>query len=230
MSLAQQLKFDAHGLIPAITRDADTGEVLMMAYMNAEAVELTVKSGQVHYYSRSRRKLWLKGETSGHIQSVREIRFDCDADCLLISVEQVGAACHTGHKSCFYRSYQQGEVRSEGEKLVDAAAVYGQKDILDAVYHLIQERRQNPTEKSYVASLYAKGLDKILGKIGEEATEAAVAGKGGKPEEVVYEVADLFFHTLVLLGYYDLPPERIYAELRRRFGLSGIEEKQSRTK
>ena len=230
MSLAAQLRFDAHGLIPAITKDAETGEVLMMAYMNAEAVELTVKSGQVHYYSRSRRKLWLKGESSGHIQTVREIRFDCDADCLLISVEQAGAACHTGHKSCFYRSYQEGAVSSAGEKLVDAAAIYGQQDILDAVYHVIQERRQNPTEKSYVTSLYAKGLDKILGKIGEEATEAAVAGKGGNPEEVIYEVADLFFHTLVLLGYYDLPPERVYAELRRRFGLSGIEEKDSRTK
>lgn len=230
MSLSAQLKFDAHGLIPAITRDANSGEVLMLAYMNAEAVDLTARTGQVHYYSRSRRKLWLKGESSGHIQTVREIRFDCDSDCLLISVEQAGAACHTGHKSCFYRSYHEGEVSSAGEKLVDTAAIYGQKDILDAVYHVIQERRQNPTEKSYVASLYAKGLDKILGKIGEEATEAAVAGKGGNPDEVVYEVADLFFHTLVLLGYYDLPPERVYAELRRRFGLSGIEEKHSRTK
>lgn len=230
MSLAAQLKFDAHGLIPAITRDAETGEVLMMAYMNAEAVDLTVSTGKVHYYSRSRRKLWLKGESSGHVQSVREIRFDCDADCLLIAVEQAGAACHTGHQSCFYRSYQEGEVVGAGEKLVDAAAIYGQKDILDAVYHVIQERRQNPTEKSYVASLYAKGLDKILGKIGEEATETAVAGKGGDADEVVYEVADLFFHTLILLGYYDLPPERVYAELRRRFGLSGIEEKQSRSK
>ncbi|PLX83859.1 MAG: phosphoribosyl-ATP diphosphatase [Desulfuromonas sp.] len=104
------------------------------------------------------------------------------------------------------------------------------EDILDAVYRVIRERRQNPTEKSYVASLYYKGLDKILGKVGEEATELAVAGKGGDPEEIVYEAADLFFHVLVLLGHYDLPPERIYAELRRRFGMSGIEEKQSRNK
>jgi len=101
-------------------------------------------------------------------------------------------------------------------------------DILDAVYRVILERKANPSEKSYVASLYAKGLDKILGKVGEEATETAVAGKGGDPEEVVYEVADLFFHTLILLGWYDLPPERIYAELRRRFGLSGLEEKARR--
>ncbi len=104
------------------------------------------------------------------------------------------------------------------------------QDILDAVYRVILERKQNPAEKSYVASLFAKGLDKILGKVGEEATEVAVAGKGGDPDEVVYEVADLFFHTLVLLGYYDLPPERVYAELRRRFGISGIEEKESRAK
>ena len=102
-------------------------------------------------------------------------------------------------------------------------------DILDAVYKVIQERKQNPSEKSYVASLYAKGLDKILGKIGEEATEVAVAGKGGEVDEVVNEVADLWFHTLVLLSYYDLPPEKIYAELERRFGLSGLEEKASRT-
>lgn len=230
MSLIDQLKFDAQGLIPAITRDADTGEVLMMAYMNAEAVEKTVETGTVHYYSRSRRKLWMKGESSGHVQAVKEIRFDCDGDCLLIAVEQQGAACHTGHRSCFYSVWEEGGVRTEGEKLVDAASIYGKKDILDALYHVIQERRRNPGEKSYVASLFAKGLDKILAKIGEEATETAVAGKGGNPDEVVYETADLFFHVLVLLGHYDLPPERVYAELRRRFGLSGIEEKESRAK
>ncbi|WP_305044056.1 bifunctional phosphoribosyl-AMP cyclohydrolase/phosphoribosyl-ATP diphosphatase HisIE [Geoalkalibacter sp.] len=228
MSLIGQLKFDAQGLIPAITRDAASGEVLMMAFMNAAALEQTLATGKVHYYSRSRRKLWMKGETSGHVQLVREIRFDCDADCLLIAVEQQGAACHTGHHSCFYRVWDKAGARVQGEKTSDPLAAYARHDILDAVYHVIQERRQNPSETSYVASLYAKGLDKILGKIGEEATETAVAGKGGDPEQVVYEVADLFFHTLVLLGYYDLPPERIYAELRRRFGLSGIEEKASR--
>lgn len=228
MSLSEQLKFDADGLIPAITRDAESGEVLMMAYMNREAVEKTVATGKVHYYSRSRRALWMKGETSGHVQLVREIRFDCDADCLLLSIEQEGAACHTGHRSCFYRVWEEDGVKTGGEKTADPLAAYARRDILDAVYHVIQERRQNPGEKSYVASLFAKGLDKILGKIGEEATEAAVAGKGGDPDEVVYECADLFFHTLVLLGYYDLPPERIYAELRRRFGMSGIAEKESR--
>ncbi|PNU20154.1 bifunctional phosphoribosyl-AMP cyclohydrolase/phosphoribosyl-ATP pyrophosphatase [Geothermobacter hydrogeniphilus] len=230
MSLIEQLKFDDNGLIPAITQDADNSEVLMMAWMNAEAVEQTLATGKVHYYSRSRRKQWLKGESSGHVQLVKEIRFDCDNDCLLIKVEQQGAACHTGQRSCFYRKWDGRTVETSG-KVVDAASLYARNDILEALYNIIQERRQLADgEKSYVKSLFDKGLDKILGKIGEEATETAVAGKGGDRDEVIYEVADLFFHVLVLLGYYDLPPERIYAELRRRFGLSGIEEKASRGK
>ncbi|HEY5673064.1 MAG TPA: bifunctional phosphoribosyl-AMP cyclohydrolase/phosphoribosyl-ATP diphosphatase HisIE [Malonomonas sp.] len=230
MALIDQLKFDEHGLLPAITQDAVTGEVLMMAWMNAEAVEQTLATGKVHYYSRTRQQQWLKGETSGHLQLVKEIRFDCDNDCLLIKIDQQGAACHTGQRSCFYRVWD-GEVIQTSEKAVDAAAVYARQDILNALYNIIQERRQLADgEKSYVKSLFDKGLDKILGKIGEEATETAVAGKGGDKQEVINEVADLFFHVLVLLGFYDLPPERIYAELRRRFGLSGIDEKASRTK
>ncbi|WP_321530285.1 bifunctional phosphoribosyl-AMP cyclohydrolase/phosphoribosyl-ATP diphosphatase HisIE [uncultured Desulfuromonas sp.] len=230
MRLVEQLKFDDNGLVPCITQDVDSGEVLMLAYMNEEAVENTLTTGKVHYYSRSRGKQWMKGESSGHVQNVREIRYDCDGDTVLIKVEQVGAACHTGRRSCFYSVWDDSKLVIDGEPEVNAAQVYGEKDILDAVYHVIQDRRRNPSEKSYVHSLFTKGLDKILSKIGEEATETAVAGKGGDREEVIYEVADLFFHTLILLGYYDLPPERIYAELRRRFGLSGIEEKESRTK
>ncbi len=230
MRLVEQLKFDDNGLVPCITQDVDSGEVLMLAYMNEEAVENTLATGKVHYYSRSRGKQWMKGESSGHVQKVREIRYDCDGDTLLIKVEQVGAACHTGRRSCFYSVWDDSQLVIDGEPEVDVTSVYGEKDILDAVYHVIQDRRRNPTEKSYVHSLFTKGLDKILSKIGEEATETAVAGKGGDRDEVIYEVADLFFHTLILLGYYDLPPERIYAELRRRFGLSGIEEKESRTK
>lgn len=230
MSLIEQLKFGEDGLIPAITQDAATGEVLMMAWMNAEAVEQTLASGKVHYYSRSRQKQWMKGESSGHLQLVKEIRFDCDNDCLLVKIEQQGVACHTGQRSCFYRVWD-GAIKEGGEKLVDAASLYARQDILEALYNIIQERKQLAAgEKSYVKSLFDKGLDKILGKIGEEATETAVAGKGGIKEEVIGEVADLLFHVLVLLGYYDLPPERVYAELRRRFGLSGLEEKANRSK
>lgn len=230
MSLSKQLRFDRHGLIPAIIRDT-TGDVLMMVFMNAEAVERTVETGKVHYWSRSRRRLRMKGETSGNAQEVREISLDGDADCLLISVDQAAPAAHSRHQSSFCRIWDGDKVRS-----ADAAGtmVYTSPgagdDILAAIYQVIQERRRHPAETSYVASLFHKGLDKVLGKIGEEATEVAIAGKGGEPQQVVYEVADLFFHTLLLLAFYELPPERIYAELRRRFGLSGLDEKASRAK
>lgn len=228
MSLIDQLKFDKKGVIPAIARDAATGEVLMLAYMNAEAVQKTVETGKVHYWSRSRRRLRMKGETSGNVQTVREIRLDCDADCLLLTVEQAGSACHSGERSCFHRIWDGEQLRPAGPGAGTVAQA--DDDILAAVYQVIQERRQNPAEASYVSSLFQKGLDKILGKIGEEATETAVAGKGGEPQQVVYEAADLFFHTLVLLAWYELPPARIYDELRRRFGTSGLAEKASRGK
>lgn len=230
MSLSTQLKFDSHGRIPAIIRDAETGEVLMLAHMNAEAVNLTVQTGNVHYYSSSLKKVRMKGHHSGQIQTIRELRIDCEAACLLISVEQIGAACHTGHKSCFYQIWDNAGGWIKSQKPGNVAPRPHRQDILDAIYQVIQERRRHPSEKSYVTSLFAKGLDKILAKIGEEATETAVAGKGGNPDEVVYETADLFFHALILLGYYNLPPERIYTELRRRFGISGIEEKENRTR
>ncbi len=154
----------------------------MMAYMNAEAVEKTLATGQVHYYSRSRRKLWMKGESSGHVQKVREIRFDCDADCLLVSRRAGrGGLPHRPPSPASTGSGPMKRSQTAGEKEVDAAAIYARQDILDALYHVIQERRQGQSEKSYVASLFAKGLDKILSKIGEEATETAVAGKGGIP-------------------------------------------------
>jgi phosphoribosyl-ATP pyrophosphohydrolase/phosphoribosyl-AMP cyclohydrolase len=215
MSLARQLKFDRDGLIPAIVRDAVSGEVLMLSYLNAEAVEQTLATGLLHRYSRSAGKLI--SPPPGAAQRVREARLSCVDDCLLLRVDQEGEGPEY-FKTLLWRD----------ETPDDRAEASMPEDILAAIYRVIQKRRANPSEKSYVASLYAKGLDKILGKIGEEATETAVAGKGGDVEAVVYETADLFFHVLVLLGYYELPPERIYAELRRRFGLSGIEEKAGR--
>ncbi|MEZ4601527.1 MAG: phosphoribosyl-ATP diphosphatase [Syntrophotaleaceae bacterium] len=211
MSLAR-LKFDGDGLIPAIVRNAASGEV-MLSYLNAEAVEMTQATGLLHRYSRSAGKVVQPKPGAG--QRVREARLSCGDDCLLLLVEQEGQG-FDAFKTLLWQD----------ESSADSIAVT--RDILAAIYQVIQDRRDNPSEKSYVASLYAKGLDKILGKIGEEATETAVAGKGGDVDSVVYETADLFFHVLVLLGYYDLPPERIYAELRRRFGLSGIEEKAGR--
>jgi len=206
MALVDQVQFDKDGLVPAVVRDAASGAVLMLSHLNAEALNKTETSGQLHRYSRS------KGVVIDTAEVVREARLSCSGDSLLLSIEVQGES-----RDCFSTVLWQDEQASPAAD-----------DILDAVYRIVLERRNQPADKSYVASLFAKGLDKILGKIGEEATETAVAGKGGDPEAVVYETADLFFHVLVLLGYYDLPPERIYAELRRRFGVSGLTEKASR--
>lgn len=209
MALLEKIRFDKDGLVPAVVRDASNGAVLMLSHLNAEALAKTEASGVLYRYSRSKGEV-VTSEKAPEL--VREARLSCSGDCLLFSVEVQDAP------DCFSTVLWEG---AQGE----TAAV----DILDEVYRIIQQRRDQPADKSYVASLFAKGLDKILGKIGEEATETAVAGKGGDPKEVVSETADLFFHVLVLLGYYDLPPERIYAELRRRFGVSGLTEKASRS-
>lgn len=205
------ITYDAAGLIPAVVRCARSGEVLMLSHLNADALQQTLASGLLHRYSRSKGVLMAPDAEAP--QHIKEMRLSCSGDCLLVSVES-GEVAH----NCFPTTlFQQADTAADC-----------QGDILEQVYQVVLQRRDNPSQKSYVASLFAKGLDKILGKIGEEATETAVAGKGGNVEEVVYEAADLFFHVLVLLGYYDLPPEHIYQELRRRFGLSGIEEKSSR--
>ena len=206
----EEIRFNADGLVPAIVRRAVDGEVLTLCHLNAEAVERTLATGRLHRWSRSRKALVVP--EAG--EAVREVRLSCSGDALLVAVEGLA----TGG-NCFSRLLQ-------GDGALSPATPT--EDILEAVYRVILERRANSSRQSYVASLFDKGLDKILGKIGEEATETAVAGKGGDPEAVVYEAADLVFHVLVLLGYYELPPERIYAELRRRFGLSGIAEKAGR--
>lgn len=219
MNILNEIKFDEKGLVPAIAQDYKTGEVLMMAYMNREAVEKTLSSGKAHYFSRSRKKLWLKGETSGHFQHIKGIYYDCDVDTILLKVEQVGAACHTGARSCFYR-----EIETPFKEEIPTSSV------LEMIHRVIIDRRSNPKERSYVSSLFSKGTDSILKKIGEEASELLISGKGGKREEVVYEMADLWFHSLVLLGQLDIAPEEVYGELQRRFGTSGIEEKEGRSK
>ena len=219
MNILNEIKFDDKGLVPAIAQDYKTGEVLMMAYMDREAVEKTLSSGKAHHFSRSRNKLWLKGETSGHFQHIKGIYYDCDVDTILLKVEQVGAACHTGERSCFYR-----EIETPFKKEIPTSSV------LEMIHRVIIDRRSNPKERSYVSSLFSKGTDSILKKIGEEASELLISGKGGKREEVVYEMADLWFHSLVLLGQMDIGPEEVYGELQRRFGTSGIEEKEGRSK
>lgn len=207
------LRFNEQGLIPAIVQDVASGQVLMLAYMNREALEKTLVTGVAHYWSRSRAKLWQKGETSGHTQHVREIRYDCDADTLLMRVEQVGVACHTGHRSCFFRSLFASPQHTD---------LPGSEALLTQIYEVILERRQRAPQESYVASLMARGQDQVLKKIAEEAAEVVMASKDGQPQAIVHEVADLWFHAIVALGWHSISPQEVLDELQRRFGKSGL--------
>ncbi len=208
-NLKSSVKFDEKGLVPVVTQDTKTKEVLMVAYMNEEAFDKTIEIGKVHYYSRSRSKLWLKGETSGHFQLVKSIKLDCDGDTILIEAEQIDAACHTGNKSCFFRTMVDGEWKENEEEKPTAA-------ILHEVYNVIVDRNVNPKEGSYTNYLFTKGLDKILKKVGEEAAEVIIAAKNKSKEEIRYEVSDLMYHLMVLLVERGLTLEDIYGELKGR--------------
>ncbi len=206
----EQLKFDKQGLIPAIVQDYKSGEVLMMAYMNKEAVEKTIQTGKTHFWSRSRKKLWLKGETSGHFQMVKDIHVDCDEDCLLVAVKQVEAACHTNHYSCFYRKVVDNALKESETKSFNDA------QILQDVYKTIVDRVKNPKEGSYTNYLFEKGIDKMLKKVGEETAEVIIAAKNRDEKEVQYEVSDLLYHLMVVLVEQGITLEEIYQELEGR--------------
>jgi phosphoribosyl-ATP pyrophosphohydrolase/phosphoribosyl-AMP cyclohydrolase len=206
------LHFDANGLIPAVVQEAATGEVLMVAWMNAEALERTLATRLTHFWSRSRRALWQKGETSGHRQHVDGVYADCDADTLLILAHQEGVACHTGSRTCFF-----ARLDGPAESGVDPAGAPGAgPGILDAVERLIQSRRVAPREGSYVSGLLAGGDARIAQKVGEEAAEVMVAALAEGSERLIAEVADLWFHTLVLMGARGLSARHVFAELGRR--------------
>lgn len=201
------LVYDATGLIPAVVQEAGTGEVLMMAWMNAEAVAKTLETRRTHFWSRSRRILWPKGETSGHRQHVEAVYTDCDRDTLLVLVHQEGVACHTGARTCFYTRIDGAAQGGSGP----AAA-----GVLDVVERVIQSRKVEPREGSYVSRLLAQGDPAILKKVGEESAEVIVAALREPPERLVSEVADLWFHTLVLLGAHGLSLRQVLEELARR--------------
>ncbi len=223
--IIDKVDWEKSSLIPVVAQDYITKEVLMLAYMDKEALTLTLSTKKAHYFSRSKQRIWMKGETSGNIQNVQDIMIDCDNDTLLIMIEQVGgAACHTGRKSCFFTKLESDEVISEVDEGV--LANYG---VLDQLYHVIQERKGVDPKSSYVASLLHKGENAYLKKVVEEAGEFCFAVKDNDEEEMIYEAADLAFHTLVALGDKNINPDRIKQELARRFGLSGIEEKNSRS-
>jgi phosphoribosyl-ATP pyrophosphohydrolase/phosphoribosyl-AMP cyclohydrolase len=210
------IKFDERGLVPAIIQDYQSGQVLMMAYMNAESFNKTISTGKTWFYSRSRQALWMKGESSGHIQSVKELLYDCDEDTLLIKVEQTGAACHTGHYSCFYRNVEGEEV---APSVFEPDRVYGSPvgpGILYELYDVIMDRKEKMPEGSYTTYLFDKGLDKILKKVGEENAEVIIASKNRSKSEVVYETSDLIYHLLVLLVEQGVSLEEIFTELKSR--------------
>lgn len=280
------VQFNKDGLLPAIAQDFESGEILMMAWMNAKALSLTAQTKTAVYFSRSRNKLWHKGETSGHVQQVHDIYLDCDADAIVLSVtQQGGIACHTGRKSCFYQrldlSQPEPTWQTTAPVLKDPEAIYGKSatsdtsatpdtsaaaaktpdssrqpstidaaEILRQLDAVLSERKSASADSSYVASLYHKGLNKILEKVGEEAVESIIAAKDLASElaqddsesatehrlaaqqdaqhELIYEIADVWFHTLVTLAWFNIGSEQILTELARRFGLSGIDEKASR--
>ena len=206
------LKFDERGLIPAIVQDANTMQVVMLAYMNAESLERTLESGESWFWSRSRSRLWHKGETSGNTQHVVGVRVDCDGDALILMVEPQGPACHTGQKSCFHN-----DLPSAGAQGKDAnwqTADLGQ--VLNSLYALIESRKLERPEGSYTTYLFNEGLDKILKKVGEESSETIIAAKNEDREELTKETADLFYHLLVLLVDRGLRLEKVRDELARR--------------
>lgn len=201
----KNFKVNSDGLVPVIVQDYKTGEVLMLAYMNEEAFEATLASGRMTYFSRSRQSLWLKGETSGHYQYVKSLRIDCDQDTILAKVRQVGAACHTGSRTCFFTTLAEKEYKETNPLKV-----------FEDVYGVIQDRKLHPKEGSYTNYLFDKGIDKILKKLGEEATEIVIAAKNPDPEEIKYEISDFLYHMMVLMADKGISWEEITEELANR--------------
>ena len=227
------------GLLPVVVCDHATNEVLMLAYMNEEALSLSLSSRYAHYFSRTKNRIWKKGEESGNTQEIKAAFLDCDNDTLLLKVVQNGgAACHTGARSCFFNEINLENLEISEQKSEVKKPSYG---VIDELYHVIEDRKLNADpQTSYVASLFKKGENQILKKVGEEATELVMAAKElsfakqikqdeqKAKNDLIYEVADLCFHTLVALSAHNIHPDAVKNELARRFGMSGIEEKRSR--
>ena len=202
-----KLKLNSQGLIPAIAQDAQTGEVLMVAYMSPESVQKTLQTGDAWFYSRTRKELWRKGDTSGNVINVASVEVDCDGDTIILKSNATGPACHTGAKTCFFQTIPLGgKIEFEG----------AEQHILDELSQIIESRKEAPPEGSYVGRLLQQGVDRIGKKVLEEAAETVIAAKNAVPEETVHEVADLWFHSLVLLAHAGLTPEDVWQELRRR--------------
>jgi len=200
----KDLKFDKDGLIPAIVVDSSTNDVLMLAYMNKESLDISISEGKTCFWSRSRKELWRKGETSGNVQNIISIKADCDMDTLLVSVNKTGPACHTGAESCFFEELLAGD----GENAKPFS--------LNMLHGIIKDRKINVKQGSYTNYLFDKGIDKILKKFGEESTEVIIAAKSDNKKETVYELSDLVYHALVLMTEMGITPDEIKAELASR--------------
>lgn len=214
-------------LIPVIVQDNEDSKILMLAYANRESFELSLKSGIAHYFSRSKNRIWKKGEESGNIQNIKEIYIDCDNDAILFLVNQKGVACHTGNPSCFFKKVNFDSLALD---ITSSSNVELPYNIIDKLYHSLQDKKNQSEDISYTASLYRKGENTIGKKIAEEAAEFAFALKDNKDNEIICECADLIYHTLVGLSYRDISPDMVMQELQRRFGISGLEEKKNRKK
>ncbi len=202
----KDFKLNSDGMIPVIVQDYKTGEVLMQAYMNQEAYETTLRTGRMTYYSRSRKELWIKGETSGHYQYVKSLYADCDMDTILARVAQIGAACHTGSRSCFFHEISNAQ-EEDG---------YNPAKVFEDVFSVILDRKEHPREGSYTNYLFDKGIDKILKKLGEEATEIVIAAKNPNSNEIKYEICDFLYHMMVLMAEKGVTWEEIMEELAKR--------------
>ena len=200
------LKYNNDGLIPAIVQDHFTGKVLMLAYMNEESLKISIDEGKTCFYSRSRKELWRKGATSGNTQEIVSIKTDCDRDTLLIDVIKNGPACHTGNKTCFFQTVMEKEMKTEDNPL----------RVFEDVYEVIRDRKVNPKEGSYTNYLFDKGIDKILKKVGEEATEIVIAAKNPNANEIKYEISDFLYHVMVLMAEKGVTWKEITKELSRR--------------
>lgn len=224
--ILNQIKFNSEGLIPVIIQEEKTRQVLMLAYMNRESLEKTLTEGRTCFYSRSRKELWFKGEHSGNTQTIKKYLLDCDNDTLLILVEQKGVACHTGNYSCFFKEIEstsssfsekepQKNLKNSEEKNKDSEVKIN-SEIINELYQVIQDRKSNYKNDSYVCKLLARSGDLLPKKIGEEAAEVIIALKDKEKKSIIYEVADLWFHTLVALGSFDIKPSEIFEELKKR--------------
>jgi phosphoribosyl-ATP pyrophosphohydrolase/phosphoribosyl-AMP cyclohydrolase len=225
-NLLDNLDFDKQdGLIPVVVQDSSSKEVLMLAYTNKQTLDLCISTGYMHYFSRSKNRIWKKGEESGHTQKIVTLTSDCDNDTILAVVQQKGVACHTGTKTCFFNDIQTNQKTQEPK--VDITNAYG---VITQLYNNIQMKKNDDPAKSYTAKLMQGEVNSLVKKVVEEAGEFSFAIKDKDEKEAIYEASDLAYHCLVALASLDISPDKIEQELKRRFSIGGIQEKNSRTK